>query len=667
MLPTCLLFLYKQINFDIVQGKWGEDMSEEKYYALLKEKFQNKDNVVTEIINLEAIRHLPKGTEHFISDVHGEFTAFDHVLRIGSGSVKEKLVECFAETTVDINDLATLIYYPEEKIQLEKEAKTESELLEWYGEMIQLLIQAVNFSGRKYTRSKVRQSLPKRFSYIIEELLTESQKEPGKEAYFHAIIDKVIQLNQATALITDLCRLIQRFVVDHLHVVGDIYDRGPAPDFIMERLIHHHSVDIQWGNHDMVWMAAMAGSPIAIMNLLRICARYGNLDIVEDRYGINVRPLVEYSKHYYTANDKFAPRVDPDDDSITERELRYLNLIQQATTILQFKLEGQLIDRRSSFRMRNRHMLKKIDYEKLTIDLNGQTYPLTNFQGPTIDPHDPCRLTAEEEQLLQKLVLSFQASERLRRHMDFLVDKGSMYLCYNGNLLLHGCIPLHDNGDFKSFRIDNQQYSGKELLDFFEQQVRYSYRHPEKSDDLATDLMWYLWTGECSSLFGKNAMTTFERYYIADKATHKEEKNAYYHLRNEEDICQEILQTFGLPITGHIINGHTPVKEKKGESPIKANGRLLVIDGGFAKSYQQETGLAGYTLLYNSWGLQLVAHQPFTSVEESVATGIDILSIKRLVERVEGNRIAVASTNTGQKLAKEMAALETLYKNYSKY
>lgn len=638
---------------------------DKKYYGLLKEKFQNKENVVTEIINLEAIVHLPKGTEHFLSDVHGEFEAFDHVLRNGSGSVKEKLVECFAGSDVNIDELATLIYYPEEKMQLDLANQEKHVKEQWYAEKIQLLIQAIQFSSRKYTRSKVRKALPKRFSYIIEELLTESQQEPGKAAYFHAIIDKIIQLNQATALITDLCYLIQRFVVDHLHIVGDIYDRGPAPDYIMERLIQHHSVDIQWGNHDIVWMAAMAGSPIAMMNLLRICARYGNLDIIEDRYGINLRPLVEYSQEYYQPNDKFAPKLDEDNDTISEKEKIYLNVVQQATTILQFKLESQLIQRRPEFRMQHRDILTKINYQTNDIRLNQQVYSLTNFQAPTVSTTNPSQLTSEESQLLERLMASFQSSEKLRRHTDFLLENGSMYLCYNGNLLLHGCIPLHENGDFKSLRIENQQYSGKALLDFFEKQVRKSYRSPEISDDLATDLLWYLWTGECSSLFGKNAMTTFERYYIDDKATHKEEKNAYYHLRNEETICQEILQTFDLPITGHIINGHTPVKAKKGESPIKANGRLLVIDGGFAKSYQKQTGLAGYTLLANSYGIQLVAHQPFTSVDEAVMMGTDILSKKRLVERVE-ERTTVESTNIGRELLAEMQALEVLYENYEK-
>ncbi|GMA06870.1 fructose-1,6-bisphosphatase class 3 [Tetragenococcus halophilus subsp. flandriensis] len=640
-------------------------MSEVNYYSLLKENFENKENVITELINLEAILHLPKGTEHFISDVHGEYDAFDHVLRNGSGSVKEKLAECLDKKAVDIDELATLIYYPEEKIKLEKERKSQEEVKKWYAQQIQLLIIVVNYTSRKYTRSKVHKALPSRFSYVIEELLTEKQQESDKQAYIQAIIDNIIQLRQAAPLISALCYVIQRFVVDHLHVVGDIYDRGPAPDMIMERLIHYHSVDIQWGNHDIIWLASMAGSPLALINVLRICARYGNLAIIEDRYGVNLRPLVEYSHKYYPVLDKFLPKLENETDfSAVEKDS--LNKIQQATAILQFKLEGQLIKRRPEFLMDERSMLDFINYSDATINLQGKTYPLVDFNGPTIDPNHPCELTKEEEELVKNLLLSFQNSEPLRRHMDFLMEKGNMYLCYNGNLLLHGCIPLHQNGDFKSLRIGQTHYSGKSLLVFFEAQIRYSYAHPELSNDFSTDLLWYLWTGECSSLFGKKVMATFERYYIEDKQTHHEEKNAYYRLRNQEAVCQEILKDFDLPITGHIINGHTPVKANQGENPIKANGRMLVIDGGFAKSYQKETGLAGYTLLSNSYGLQLVAHQPFSSVKESVEQQKDILSTKRLVERVE-NRTRVSQTNIGKKLMQEKKALETLYENYDFY
>ena len=654
----------KRFYFVIVKVYEGGVDLEREYYQLLKEKYHNKENVVTELINLEAILHLPKGTEHFVSDVHGEFIAFDHVLRNGSGSVKEKLNDCFKGKEVNIQALATLIYYPEERLQLELEQKTVEEKEQFYRRVLSLLLEVVHYSSSKYTRSKVRKALPKRFAYIIEELLSESQQDVDKEAYFRAIIDKIIQLGQATALITDLCYLIQRFVVDHLHVVGDIYDRGPAPDFIMERLLAHHSVDIQWGNHDMVWIAAMAGSPLAMMNLLRISARYGNLDVIEDRYGINLRPLVDYSRHYYTPSKKFAPRLESK-TTLSTKEQKDLNCVQQATAILQFKLEGQLIHRRPDFRMEDRLMLERINHDTHEITLQGNTYALVDFQAPTVDKKHPYQVSMEEEQLVDKLMDSLQSSEKLRRHMDFLMEKGSMYLCSNGNLLLHGCLPMHENGDLKSFRVGDQQYSGKELLDFFETQVRKSYENPKVSNDLATDMLWYLWAGELSSLFGKKAMTTFERYYIEDKKTHVEVKNPYYQLRNEERVCQQILREFQLPAdTGHIINGHTPVKEKDGEDPIKAGGRLLVIDGGFSKPYQKKTGVAGYTLLSNSYGLQLVTHQPFKGVAEVVKNGTDILSTKRLVESVK-ERTTVKKTNIGQKLQKEMTALEELYKRYN--
>lgn len=636
-------------------------MSQDKYYQLLRENYGSREAVLTEIINLEAILQLPKGTEHFVSDIHGEFNAFDHVLRNGSGSVKEKLKECL-EDDIDINELAVLIYYPEEKILQVKEELSLSELNDWYEKNIMLLTRVTNYASRKYTRSKVRKALPQRFSYISEELLTEVQDQ-AKYEYYHAIIDKIIELNQAPALIHDLSETIQRLVVDHLHVVGDIYDRGPSPDLIMERLIDYHSVDIQWGNHDMVWIAAVSGSLLSIINLIRISARYANIDTLEEGYGINLRPIVEYAKKYYEPLEIFAPKLLAGDNSVSETEKRTLNLVQQATAILQFKLEGQLIVRRKCFKMQDRAMLSKVNYEDSTIEIGGVSYELKNFSIPTVDIDDPCRLTIEEEAILEKLKVSFQSSDRLRKHMDFLMEKGSMYLCYNDNLLIHGCIPLHENGDYKSLTLEGRHYSGKDLLDYFERQVRVSYRNPQVKDDIPTDLMWYLWTGECSSLFGKDAMTTFERYYIEDKATHEEMKNSYYKLRNEEDVCRYILRTFELPESGHIINGHTPVKEKDGENPIKANGHLVVIDGGFAKAYQKQTGLAGYTLLSNSYGIQLAAHQPFTSIEDTIKTGFDILSTKRLVDKVD-RRTTVSQTNIGKKLIQERKDLEELYMNF---
>lgn len=638
-------------------------MNQEKYYSLLKVKFASKEMVATELINLEAILHLPKGTEHFISDVHGEYAAFDHVLRNGSGSVKEKLRDCLANEPVDCNELAVLIYYPQQKLAQIKHQRPAHTMAEWYEQQIIYLVRMVTHSSKKYTRSKVRKALPNRFRYIIEELLTESQKKQEKPAYVHAIIQKIIQLKQADELIEDLALTIQRLVVDHLHVVGDIYDRGPAPDAIIDRLMTYHSIDIQWGNHDIIWMAAMAGSSLSLMNVIRICARYGNLDILEDRYGVTIRALIDYSRKYYQPSEAFFPKLAEDAGCFSKEEKETLAVVQQAAAILQFKLEGQLIARRPDFNMDARAVLTQIDPKNQTVLLEKKTYPLQQFQAPTIDWQHPNALTDEEHELITHLLHSFQASEKLKRHMDFLIEKGSMYLCYNNNLLIHGCIPLHENGDFKSFRVGHAHYAGKELLDYFEKQVRLSYTQPTVHDDLATDTLWYLWTGECSSLFGKNAMTTFERYYIQDKQTHIEKKNPYYQLRNQEHICQDILRAFHLPISGHIINGHTPVKEKNGENPIKANGRMLVIDGGFSKSYQKETGIAGYTLLSNSYGLQLVAHQPFTSVEAAIEKGTDIISTRRLVEKVT-SRTTVKETNIGRQLMEEMADLTDLYQQF---
>lgn len=643
----------------------GGDNLEKKYYQLLKEKFPKKEQVLTELINLEAIVQLPKGTEHFVSDLHGEFDAFDHVLRNGSGSVKEKVKECFqAMPKVPITDLCTLIYYPEEKLALQKASLKPQALIAYYKENIPYLLQVTNYAGRKYTRSKVRKALPPQFAYIIEELLTEVDTKKDKIDYFTTIVNRIIELNQAPALITALCKTIQRLVVDHLHVVGDIYDRGPKPDQIMERLSNLPSVDIQWGNHDIVWLAAVAGSPVAAMNLLRISSRYGNLDILEERYGINLRPLATYAQKYYEPTPAFNLKAE-DMHTFSEAEQILFNQIQQATAILQFKLEGQLILRRPEFLLDKRNVLTFIDYSSQTITLDDVVYPLVDFNGPTVDEKQPLTLTKEEETLIARLLSSIQESEKLKRHMDFMLASGSMYLCYNDNLLFHGCIPLHENGDLKSLRINGHNYAGKALLDFYEEQVRKSYLDPSCHDDFATDMLWYLWTGESSSLFGKEAMTTFERYYIADKKTHIEKKNAYYRLRNDETICQELLAEFDLPHHGHIINGHTPVKEKKGEDPIKANSKLIVIDGGYAKSYQKTTGIAGYTLLSNSYGMQLAAHQPFTSVADAVKNGTDIISVKRLVDEVI-HRTKVKTTNTGVKICHEMADLSYLYQNFDK-
>jgi fructose-1,6-bisphosphatase-3 len=495
--------------------------------------------------------------------------------------------------------------------------------------------------------------------FVIEELLYKTTQSENKEQYYKEIVEQIISLGQADKLITGLAYTTQRLVVDHLHVVGDIYDRGPEPDKIMETLINYHSVDIQWGNHDVLWIGAFAGSMVCLSNIIRICARYDNLDIIEDVYGINLRPLLNLAEKYYEDNPAFRPKVHSDKKQ-SDHETLQITKIHQAIAMIQFKLEMPIIKRRPYFNMSDRLLLEKIDYDKNQITLNGKTYPLENTCFVTVDPEQPDQLLEEEKQVMGKLLFSVQHSEKLARHMNFLVKKGSLYLKYNGNLLIHGCIPLDEKGNLEKMVIENKTYSGRELLDFFERYLRHAFAHPDVTDDLAMDMVWYLWTGEYSSLFGKREMTTFERYFIKDKATHKERKNPYYYLRENEEICRKILTEFDLnPDQGHIINGHTPVKEIEGEDPIKANGKMIVIDGGFSKAYQSTTGIAGYTLLYNSFGMQLVAHKHFNSKEDVLLNGTDVLSIKRVVDE-ELKRKKVRETNVGEKLLQEISILNSL-------
>jgi fructose-1,6-bisphosphatase III len=633
-----------------------------KYLDLLAQKYDCEEKVVTEIINLEAILNLPKGTEHFVSDLHGEYQAFQHVLRNGSGNVKEKIKDLFQDvlTEKEMNEFATLIYYPEEKLQLIKNTFiSDQEVNQWYIVIIYRLIKLISYASSKYTRSKLRKALPKQFVYIIEELLYKADDSTNKEQYYTKIVQQIISLGQAEKLIMGLAYTTQRLVVDHLHVVGDIYDRGPEPDKIMETLINYHSVDIQWGNHDVLWIGAFAGSKVCLANIIRICARYNNLDIIEDVYGINLRPLLNLAEKYYSDNPAFRPKVQTD-SKISDHEQQQITKIHQAIAMIQFKLEMPIIKRRPNFNMSERLLLEKINYEKNEITIQGKTYQLVNSCFTTVNPEQPEQLLEEEEQVIERLLFSVQHSEKLARHMNFLMKKGSLYLKYNGNLLIHGCIPLDEEGNMEKMVIENQTYAGRELLDIFEHYLRHAFAHPEETDDLATDMVWYLWTGEYSSLFGKRAMTTFERYFIKDKGTHKEKKNPYYHLREKEEICRKILTEFGLnPDQGHIINGHTPVKEIEGENPIKANGKMLVIDGGFSKAYQSTTGIAGYTLLYNSYGMQLVAHKQFNSKEDVLHNGTDVLSVKRLVDK-ELERKKVIETNVGEELLQEIDILKSL-------
>lgn len=557
----------------------------------------NRDQQIEEIINLEAILNLPKGTEHFVSDLHGEFEAFDHILRNGSGRIREKVQFLFKQelNAHQMDELCFIIYYPEEKLTL---LENESALsYEWWLLTIRRLVEIVRSSSMKYTRSKVRKALPETYGYILEELIYQYDETTTKNGYYQQIIEKIILLGEAKRFVTELAYLIQRLIIDHLHVIGDIYDRGPAPDKIMDRLMSYHSLDIQLGNHDMIWLAAYSGSLACLANVVRICARYGNLDLLEERYAIDLTALKKFSLETYKENPAFAPKKNPY-RALTEAEKQVAMRVQQAIAIIQEKLEGQIIGRRPDFNLAHRLRLDKIQGETITFD--ECRYTLINSCFQTVSEEQPYQLTREEKQIIDDLLTQFQSSPRLTKHMHFLMEKASLYLVYNQNLLIHGCLPLNADGTFQAYTFKGHSYSGKALVDFFQEMLEEAYAQPASTDDYATDCLWYLWCGEGSSLFGKRAMKTFERYFLAEKETHYEEKNPYYSLRDTVEVCERILDEF--EVTGenrHIINGHTPVKRTKGESPIKANGTLLVIDGGFSKSYQTITGIAGYTLLYN--------------------------------------------------------------------
>ncbi|WP_345243612.1 fructose-1,6-bisphosphatase [Pontibacillus salipaludis] len=633
-----------------------------KLLDLLAQQYDSEEEIVTAITNREAILHLPKGTEHFVSDLHGEYHAFQHVLRNGAGKVKEKIRDIFEGELSDqeINEFSSLVYYPEDKVKLIKvRMNNAQELNQWYTETIDHMIRLLPYVSSKYTRTKLHNALPKQFAFIIEELLYKTGDHFNKEQYYTKMVQQIISLGQAEKLIVGLAYTVQRLVVDHLHVVGDIYDRGPEPDKIMDTLIDNHSVDIQWGNHDVLWIGAFAGSKVCLANIIRICARYANLDIIEDAYGINLRPLVNLAEKYYEDNPAFRPKLQHDEE-MSDFEQIQITKIHQAIAIIQFKLESPIIKRQPDFHMENRLLLEKVDYNSDEITLRGETYPLENRCFATVDPKQPSVLLEEEIEVIDKLLFSVQHSEKLARHMNFLMKKGSLYLKYNGNLLIHGCIPLDEEGNMAEMKIGDQTYAGRELLDVFESHVRHAFAHVEETDDLATDIIWYLWAGKYSSLFGKKEMTTFERYFIKDKQTHKEIKNPYYYLREKQEVCRDILTDFGLdPDQGHIINGHTPVKEIEGENPVKADGKMIVIDGGFSKAYQSTTGIAGYTLLFNSYGMQIVAHKQFTSKEDVLENGTDVLSVRRLVDK-ELERKKVLETNVGEELQQEISILKSL-------
>ncbi|WP_086444553.1 fructose-1,6-bisphosphatase [Candidatus Enterococcus lemimoniae] len=616
---------------------------------------RQSNELIAEIINLEAILNLPKGTEHFISDLHGEFDAFNHILRNGSGSIRDKVHTLFNQelSAEQMDELCFLIYYPEEKIH---SLKRQQELTQqWWYETIEHLLVIVRFSSSKYTRSKVRKALPKTYAYILEELIYQYDETTNKKAYYRQIIKKIIELNEAERFIADLAYLTQRFVIDHLHVIGDIYDRGPHPDKIMDSLMTYHSLDIQWGNHDIIWLGAVSGSKACLANVLRICARYGNLDLLEEAYEIDLHRLKSFSRKTYQENMHFKPKQNPYRQLTTTEKIDAMK-IQQAMAIIQEKLEGQIISRRPEFNMQPRLLLEKIQGNQIVI--SGQSYQLINSCFQLIDPLTPYRLTEEEQFVIDDLMTQFQHSSKLKQHMEFLLEKGSLYLSYNHNLLIHGCVPLNEDGSFQSVTFNGKNYSGKELFDFFEMNIRKAFDQPWQTDDFSTDVVWYLWCGESSSLFGKNAMKTFERYFIEESNAHVETKNAYYKLRNNAEICQKILKSFELDqLDGHIINGHTPVKLIKGESPIKADGKMIVIDGGFSRAYQKVTGIAGYTLLYNSFGMQLAAHKSFSDKETAIKNNDDIISTRQIVDR-QVKRLQVKDTTIGLSLLNETRQLK---------
>lgn len=637
---------------------------EEKYLEGLSELFPSIAAASTEIINLQAIVNLPKGTEHFLTDIHGEYEAFAHVLKNGSGSVKRKVDDVFANTmsSRDKQTLATLIYYPREK--MERIREEEQNMDDWYKIMLYRLIEVAKRSASKYTRSKVRKALPKDFAYVIEELITEKSGMTDKESYYNSIISTIIQIGRAEKFIVALCELIQRLVVDHLHIVGDIYDRGPGPHLIMDKLMEYHSVDIQWGNHDILWMGAAAGQKCCIANVIRICARYGNLDILEDGYGINLLPLATFAWKQY-AKDPCECFLLKGQDNCKPQELELNMKMHKAISVIQFKVEGQAAELYPEFGFQRRNFLDKINYEEGTITIGGKIYQLLDDYFPTIDPKNPYQLSAEEEEIMNRLVKAFQSCEKLQRHMRFLLNKGSLYKIYNSNLLYHGCVPLNDDGSLRKVKIYGKSYQGRTLYDVMESYVRKGFFAVDPDEKKkGRDLMWYIWQGANSPLFGKDKMATFERYFLAEKELWKEKKNAYYLLLEDENVMNGILDEFGLDREiSHIINGHVPVKTKNGENPVKCGGKVLVIDGGFSKAYQKETGIAGYTLVYNSYGLLLVAHEPFESTEAAIKKENDIHSETVVVTRVNERRL-VGDTDAGRKLKEQIKDLEWLLSSY---
>lgn len=640
-----------------------------RYLTLLAQSFPTVAEASTEIINLQAILNLPKGTEHFLADLHGEYEAFQHVLKNASGNIKRKVNEIFGTTLreAEKRELCTLIYYPEQKLELVKESETD--INDWYHITIHQLVSVCRDVSSKYTRSKVRKSLPTDFKYIIQELLHERVDDSNKAAYVNVIIETIISTGRADDFIVAICNVIQRLAIDQLHILGDIYDRGPGAHVIMDTMERYHSWDIQWGNHDMLWMGAAAGNVACICNVIRLSLRYANLTTLEDGYGINLVPLATFAMETYgdTACKEFVPKSSGESMKLDEKAMRLTALMHKAIAVIQFKVEAQLFEKHPHWQMTDRAVLRHIDYTKGVITLDGKEYQLTSNEFPTIDPNNPLELTPEEKMLAKRLRHSFKVSEKLQRHVRLLLQHGCMYAIYNNNLLFHASVPLNDDATLKEVEVfPGQTLSGRKLMHNIGMLVRTAYQkdaEPEERE-YAIDYFLYLWCGPDSPLFDKSKMATFERYFIAEKETHKERKGNYFMLRDNEAVVDSILDAFDVKGENrHIINGHVPVHVANGENPIKANGKLMVIDGGFSEAYHKETGIAGYTLVYHSRGFQLVQHEPFASAMDAIRTGRDIKSTTQIIE-MSSHRMLVADTDKGVELNKQVADLEELLYAY---
>lgn len=630
------------------------------YLKLLAREYPTVQAASSEIINLTAIRGLPKGTEYFFSDLHGEYEAFIHLLRSSSGVIREKIRQTFGYVIPDDEqeELATLIYYPNGAMaRLEAAGKASDD---WKRITIYRLVQLCKEVSSKYTRSKVRKALPPEFAYVIDELLHVDYTEDNKKVYYSEIVRSIVEVGSADQFIIALCKLIQGLTIDNLHIIGDIFDRGPRADLIMDELMNFHDVDIQWGNHDIYWMGAATGSLACICNVLRIAISYNSFDVLEDGYGINLRPLSMYAADAYKDDpcERFAPHIlDQNIYDVVEPGLAAK--MHKAIAIMQFKVEGQVIRRHPEYEMESRRLLEHIDFEKGTVTVEGKEYQMLDMKFPTVDPKDPLKLTKREEELLRTLQMSFLHSARLQRHIKFIYSHGGVYKICNKNLLYHGCIPMKKDGSFESITFDGIPYSGKALMDYIDRMVQTAYFLPEgdKEKQDGQDFMWYLWCGAKSPLFGKDKMTTFEHYFVEDKSTHKEVLNPYYQLSVKEEYCDKLLQEFGLPTTGaHIINGHVPVKIKDGETPVKARGKLFIIDGGLSKAYQSKTGIAGYTLIFNSHHLALAEHKPF-KIGDRYTPKVTI------VEKMK-SRVMVGDTDLGKELDARIEDLKELLKAY---